>query len=145
MERLSIQQVSEYLQMPKDTLRYYDKLGLVCAKRNENNYRYYTNEDVLDLQYVQVLSFTGFTLSEIGQLFQYMKACDENNLPLILELMKSKRKSLITRVAVFQSMIEYIDETEAICSKETSADVSKINTLAMKMFHKMKELREYQK
>jgi DNA-binding transcriptional MerR regulator len=145
MERLSIRQVSEQLQVSKDSLRYYDKLGIVCPKRGENNYRYYTNQDLLDLQYVQVLCFTGFTLSEVSQLIKLMKSCDANDFPLILALMKKKREGLAKRLVVFQSMIEYIDETEALYSEKAGADVSKINALAMKMFLEMKELREEQK
>ena len=144
MERLSIRQVSEQLRISKDTLRYYDKLQLVSPKRGENNYRYYTAEDMLDLQYIQVLSFTGFTLSEINQLFHYMKACDESNFPLILELMKKKKDSLVKKMAVFQYMIEYINETEALYSKKSGADASKINSLAINMFQKMNELRKEQ-
>jgi len=137
--------VSEQLQISKDTLRYYDKLRLVCPKRGENNYRYYTAEDMLDLQYIQVLSFTGFTLAEINQLFHYMKACDESNFPLLLELMKKKKENLVKKSTVFQYMIEYINETEVVYSKKSAFDVSKINALAINMFHVMNELRKEQK
>lgn len=140
---MSIRQVSEQLKIPKDTLRYYDKLNLVCPKRGENNYRYYTQQDVFDLQYIQVLSFTGFSLSEISQLFQYMRECNINNLPLILQILKNKREELAKRVFVFQSMIEYIDETEeTMCSKKSMSDMSKIDILVAKMFRELKELRE---
>ncbi|MCL2719132.1 MAG: MerR family transcriptional regulator [Lachnospiraceae bacterium] len=146
MEKLSIQQVSELLQISKDTLRYYDKLGLVCPERGVNNYRSYTAQDVLSLQYIQVLSFTGFTLSEVKQLFGYMMSCDVENLPLIFALLKKKREELTKKVTVFQSMIEYINETEEImCSKKSETDISMINATAMKMFQQMKELREGQK
>lgn len=40
MKKYSIQQVSELLHMPKDTLRYYDKLELVSPSRGENRYRF---------------------------------------------------------------------------------------------------------
>lgn len=146
MKQLSIRQVSEQLQISKDTLRYYDKLKLVCPKRGENNYRYYTEQDILDLQYVQVLSFTGFTLPETGQMFQYMRACDVNNFPLILEALKGKRENLMKRVTVFQSVIEYIDMADkTMQSKNNISDMSKINTLAAKIFEGLKELREEQR
>ena len=145
MERLSIKQVSEQLQISKDTLRYYDKLKLVCPKRGENNYRYYTGEDLLDLQYIQVLSFTGFTLSEISQLFQYMRSCDADRFPFLLALMKKKKERLAKRVLVFQLMIEYFDETEAMYNNKDESYVTKINSLSIKIFQEMKKLREDQK
>ena len=146
MKQLSIRQVSEQLKISKDTLRYYDKIKLVCPKRGENNYRYYTEQDILDLQYVQVLSFTGFTLPEIGQIFQHMRTCDVNNFPFILEILKNKKDKLIKKVTVFQSMIEYIDDVDkTMQSKSNMSDISKINALATKIFEGLKELREEQK
>jgi DNA-binding transcriptional MerR regulator len=135
--------VSEQLQISKDTLRYYDKLKLVCPKRGGNNYRHYTEQDILDLQYIQVLSFTGFTLPEIGQMFQHMRKCDVNDFPLILDVLKGKKEILIKQVTIFQSMIEYIDEVDkSMKNKNDISDISKINTLAAKMFEGLKELRE---
>lgn len=51
------QQASELLHMPKDTLRYYDKLGLVSPSRGENLYRCYTEQDILDLQYIETMKY----------------------------------------------------------------------------------------
>ncbi|WP_297418946.1 MerR family transcriptional regulator [Clostridium sp.] len=62
MDTYSIQQVSDLLQIPKDALRYYDKLGLVCPNRSENRYRHYIEQDIIDLQYAEVMKFSGFTL-----------------------------------------------------------------------------------
>ncbi len=39
MKKYSIQQVSELLQISKDRLGYFDKLGLVTPTRGENRYR----------------------------------------------------------------------------------------------------------
>ena len=145
MEKFSIRQVSEQLKISRDTLRYYDKQGLVCPARGENNYRYYTRQDMFDLQYVQVLSFTGFTLSEISRLFELMRACDINNFPLILGILNEKRDALAKRVMVFQSMIDYIDEAGETMNGETDMDesaIAKIDMLVAKMFQELKELKE---
>ena len=145
MEKFSIRQVSEQLKISRDTLRYYDKQGLVCPVRGENNYRYYTRQDMFDLQYAQVLSFTGFTLSEISRLFELMRACDINNFPLILDILNEKREALAKRVRVFQSMINYIDEAgEAVPGKASMDEnaMSKIDMLVARMFQELKELKE---
>ena len=145
MGQFSIRQASIMLKIPRDTLRYYDKMGLVCPIRGDNNYRYYTQQDIFDLQYIQVLSFAGFSLSEIGRLFEYMRACDINNFPLMLQILKNKREDLAKRVLVFQSMINYIDETEAIISSETRMGentMAKIGISLSKMLLELKELKE---
>ena len=143
MERFSIEQVSKQLNISKDTLRYYDKMGLVCPARGENNYRHYTTQDIFDLQYIQVLSFTGFALSEISQLFELMRACDIANFPLILDVLKAKREDLARRVLVFQSMVDYIDEAEnTMHDKAGIEDMAKINVLVAKMFCELTKLKE---
>ena len=143
MEQFSIKQVSGLLKISKDTLRYYDKQGLVCPSRGENNYRYYTRQDIFDLQYIQVLSFTGFSLSEISRLFEHMRTCDINNFPLILQILKDKREALAKHVLVFQSMINYIDGAEAAMHGKTNMeDMTKIDMLAAKMFQELTELKE---
>ena len=145
MEQFSIRQISVMLKIPRDTLRYYDKLGLVCPVRGDNNYRYYTQQDIFDLQYIQVLSFTGFSLSEIGRLFEYMRACDINNFPLMLQILKDKKEVLAKKVLIFQTMINYINETEAVIGGKSDMDenvMTGINMLTAKMFLELKELRE---
>jgi len=143
MGQFSIKQVSMQLKISKDTLRYYDKLGLVSPTRGENKYRYYTGQDIFDLQYIQVLTFTGFSLAEIKQLFQLMRACDISNLPLILQVLQNKRENLARRVMVFQSMIDYVDEAEAAMhNRADMADMTKIDTLVAKMFSELTELKE---
>ena len=142
MGKFSISQVSEQLKISKDTLRYYDKPGLLRPERGDNKYRYYTERDMLDLQYIQVLSFTGFSLSEISHLFRYMKTCDVSNFPAILQIFKRKRADLAKQIMIFQAMIDYVDEAEEIISNKSGIDImDKIDTMVAKMFEELKELR----
>lgn len=50
----------------KDALFYYEKIGLLSPLRNpENNYRMYTEKDVLTLHEIKNMTSLGFSLSEI--------------------------------------------------------------------------------
>lgn len=45
--KFSIGQVSKLFEISKDTLRYYDKIGILKLEVNETNgYRYYYEEDL---------------------------------------------------------------------------------------------------
>lgn len=139
MNTYSIQQVSELLHIPKDTLRYYDKLGLVCPKRAENRYRYYTEQDILYLQYAEVMKFSGFTLVEIRQFFQYKRAHNVKSFPELVRILNNKKLELIRKQKLFHSMIEFISEVETVMAqKKNATDISKIHTLVEEIF---KELR----
>ncbi len=66
----TIKQVSKTTGIPTDSLRYYDKLGLVSPKRSDNGYRYYDEEDLYRLQYVTVMKYAQFSLAEIKSIFE---------------------------------------------------------------------------
>lgn len=52
--------------MSPRTLRYYDRVGLLCpAQHSEAGYRLYTEEDLFRLQQILALKFLGFSLAEI--------------------------------------------------------------------------------
>lgn len=50
----------------KDTLRYYEKIGLITPPpRKPNGYRQYTHEHVNELKFIKLAQSVGFTLNEI--------------------------------------------------------------------------------
>jgi len=70
MER-SIGQTSEALGLSRDTLRYYEKIGLVPrAAKSRGGRRTYNEQDVARLRFLQRAQGIGFSLTEIGQLLK---------------------------------------------------------------------------
>lgn len=52
----------------RHALRYYEKLGLIVAQRQANNYRSYSDQTVVDLGFIQNAQSMGFSLSAIGEI-----------------------------------------------------------------------------
>ncbi|WP_212973510.1 MerR family transcriptional regulator [Bacillus sp. J14TS2] len=74
MEKLYfIQEVSQILGMSKDTLRYYDRIGIVSPSRKDNRYRMYSREDLIDLMNIQIMRYADFSLDEIKGKFDFRK------------------------------------------------------------------------
>ena len=51
--------VAELIGMSRDSLRYYEKRGLLPSKKEDNGYRYYTEEDLgrlISILYQRLLS-----------------------------------------------------------------------------------------
>lgn len=72
MEKLySIQEVSQLLGIPKNTLRYYDRIGIVSPSREDNRYRRYSKNDLIDLMNIQIMQYADFTLDEIKGKFRF--------------------------------------------------------------------------
>ncbi|MDF2921620.1 MAG: transcriptional regulator, MerR family [Paenibacillaceae bacterium] len=61
------------LQIPKDTLRYYDRIGIVSPSRRENRYRKYSRDDLIDLMNIQIMQYADFALDEIRGRFSFHK------------------------------------------------------------------------
>ncbi|MEK5641031.1 MerR family transcriptional regulator [Paenibacillus sp. FSL R5-0378] len=60
-----LQEASRILGIPKDTLRYYDRLGIVSPTRENNRYRRYSRNDLIDLMNIQIMQYADFSLDEI--------------------------------------------------------------------------------
>ena len=70
MEQL-IGKTAEVLGLSPDTLRYYEKIGLVPrVGKNRSGRRTYSEKDVARLKFVQRAQSIGFSLAEIGQLLK---------------------------------------------------------------------------
>jgi DNA-binding transcriptional MerR regulator len=72
---LSIGQVAEAAAVNVQTLRYYERVGLVPApKRSRAGYRQYTDEAVRVVSFVKRAQELGFTLKEIRELLKFRMA-----------------------------------------------------------------------
>lgn len=114
-EKYLIGYVSRILNISKDTLRYYDKLGIVSPKKDaSNSYRYYTLEDLLALSYVLIFKDLEIPLEEIKQLIQHNTLDDFKHLldkqELLIDTRIAKLIALKNKVSTYKS---YIETTQA--------------------------------
>jgi len=69
MDRLTIGEVAKQAQVRIETLRYYERMGLVTPPpRNGANYRLYPEETVRRVQFIKRAQQLGFSLKEIMEL-----------------------------------------------------------------------------
>ncbi len=82
--------------IPADTLRYYDKIGLIRpSKTGENGYRYYSYEDFLFLNTIKYLKKLGMPLADMKQLFDHRcKEATRKNFFLQLEQINKQIEEL---------------------------------------------------
>jgi len=67
----NIGQVVKKLKVNKETIRYYERIGLLKdIKRDSNSYRIYTDNDIEILQFIFMAKEYNFTLKEIEILLQ---------------------------------------------------------------------------
>lgn len=56
--------------LPAKTIRYYESLGLITAKRAANGYRHYSKTDIERMQFLQRSRSLGFSLQECRELLE---------------------------------------------------------------------------
>ena len=62
---MQIGEIADATGLSRDTLRFYEKRGLLRARRSANGYRDYPPEAVEWLRYLRLAQSLGFTLAEI--------------------------------------------------------------------------------
>lgn len=63
----SISDVAKITKISTDTLRYYDKIGLLpFVKRNDSGYRVFSETDLKYLEVIQCLKLSDVPVKEIG-------------------------------------------------------------------------------
>lgn len=97
-----IKKVSDISGVSVRTLHHYDEIGLLSPRKNENGYRYYSEDDMSLLQMILFYKYLGFTLKQIKELLQQ----DEN------ELLTHLKKQLILMQAENQRLLTLIDTLE---------------------------------
>lgn len=65
---MKIGELSQQTDLSRDTLRYYEEMGLIQSVRLENNYRDYPLNTLQVLQFIKVGKELGLTLNKIREL-----------------------------------------------------------------------------
>ncbi len=64
---MRIGELAQQTAVSRETLRFYESLGLIQARRSSNGYRDYDTAVVLLVHYIRRAQSLGFSLQEIGQ------------------------------------------------------------------------------
>ncbi|MFF3099778.1 MerR family transcriptional regulator [Viridibacillus arvi] len=94
----TIKQAAEKVSMTSETLRHYDRIGLVkpCHKDEQTGYRYYSDQELVQLQTIELLKTMDLNLMEIKDILQ------QNELPRIISLLKQAEKKADEKIARLQ-------------------------------------------
>ncbi|ANY75180.1 MerR family transcriptional regulator [Paenibacillus ihbetae] len=111
-KQYSIQEVSRMLGIPKDTLRYYDRIGVVSPSRGHNSYRKYSRDDIVNLMNIQIMQYADFSLEEIKEKFQFhrMQSIDPAYCEEVAEFLETKKAETLKKIAHLEKVSQLLDE-----------------------------------
>ncbi|EFV00818.1 TipAS antibiotic-recognition domain protein [Pseudoramibacter alactolyticus ATCC 23263] len=101
-----IKKVSEISGVSVRTLHHYDEIGLLSPRKNENGYRYYSEDDMSLLQMILFYKYLRFTLKQIKELLQQDENALLTHLKKQLILMQAEKQRLLTLIDTLEKTIE---------------------------------------
>jgi DNA-binding transcriptional MerR regulator len=93
-----IGEVTKTLGIPADTLRYYEKIGLLPPVHRHSGIRFYSPKDLSRLRFIKRAQKMGFSLDEIAQLLSFRENPQQAR-PQVRQLAHTKLSDVRHRVA----------------------------------------------
>lgn len=115
---MQIGEIAAATGISRDTLRFYEKRGLLRTRRNANGYRDYPPESVDWLRYIRTAQALGFSLAEIEADLPLL--ADPDNSPAALrEALRRKMDEIDRRISGLQALrgelARRLDDSMAAC------------------------------
>lgn len=92
-----------------DTLRYYEKEGLIKPNRKENNHRIYADNDINWMQFIKRLKDTGMPIKEIKK-YSHLRSEGSATMSERMNMLISHRYSLVEKIKQLEEHCEKLDE-----------------------------------
>lgn len=105
----SIKEVSEKMNLPASTIRYYDRQGMLpYMKRTESGYRSFSEDDIKMLSMIECLKRTNMPIRDIQQFIAWVQQGDAT-LQQRYDMFVERRKSVEEQIIQLQKTLEFIE------------------------------------
>ncbi len=122
-EKMLIGQLAKKSGFTRDTIRYYEKFGLISPDyRRESNYREYGPETLSVLRFIEKTKELGFTLAEIKALIKSFQnqsySCDR-----ALTIVNAKLEKIDNEIARLDRYKNNLNELVEFCQQKTKSRI----------------------
>ena len=105
---MNIGEVAKELNLSIDTLRYYEKMGLIKEINKVNGKREYSEENFKDLRFILCIKSAGLSLKDIKKFLKYYEQCDDT-LDLRINILEKQRTILESEIKEKQETLNYLN------------------------------------
>ena len=110
---LTIGKLAKQCQVNVETIRYYQRIGLMRIPETTQSYRYYNSQDIETLSFIQKAKDAGLQLSEIQELLQ-LQLEDREQVRHVIQQRLDKIDQRIQELnSLKQRLSTWIDECKA--------------------------------
>lgn len=107
---MKIKEIAKLVDISAANIRYYEKEGLLSPNRNEeNNYREYSEEDLIRLKDIKKLRLLGINISTIQSLYQNKVSLEDVMRNRIMELEAEKKNLNLTKQVCQKAIDQHLD------------------------------------
>lgn len=118
---MKIGEVSQKLGVNQDTLRYYEKIGLLPRiARSESGLREYTNEDIERFLFIKRAQHMRFTLNEIASLVAFRENSGQVK-PQVRKVVKLKLEEVAASIDELSNLHNELLALTRLCCKDDEA------------------------
>ena len=115
---LTIGKVAERSQVTADSIRFYEREGLIKpAKKSQSGYRLYTEESIRRIEFIKQAQQCGFSLADIRELLELRstdKACCDD----IYRVSVEKKLQLEHKIKALNTMSQALTRLIDMCSHD---------------------------
>lgn len=106
---MNIKKVSEQLEITPDTIRYYERIGLVPPiNRNKNGVRDFTNLDIQRLNFIKCMRHAGLSIESLHEYMHLYSLNDDRTIPARKKILEEEAEKLDKRIANLQETRAYL-------------------------------------
>lgn len=125
--QLTIGQLARDAKVNVETIRYYQRIGLITEPpKPATGYRKYPAEVLQKLRFIKRAQGLGFNLKEIAELLDFDNACCAD----VQQQARDKRDFIDKQIADLQSLRRSLDGLISSCSENSSLQCPIIETLS---------------
>lgn len=106
---MNIKKVSEQLDISSDTIRYYERIGLVPPiSRDKNGVRNFTDIDIQRLDFIKCMRHAGLSIESLHEYMNLYSLNDDRTIPARKRILEEEAEKLDERIASLQETRAYL-------------------------------------
>ena len=106
---MNIKKVSEQLEITPDTIRYYERIGLVPPiNRNKNGVRDFTDLDIQRLNFIKCMRHAGLSIESLHEYMHLYSLNDDRTILARKRILEEEAEKLDERIASLQETRAYL-------------------------------------
>lgn len=107
---MTITEVSKKFEISQDTLRYYERIGLIPrVNRNKSGIRDYTEEDCRWVEFIKCMRNSGLPIEALIEYVTLFQQGDET-VEVRKELLTEQRKNIIDKIENMKKTLQRLDK-----------------------------------